>query len=105
MFNWPLGRNSARVNFGLFSVEDYKYKFRFGVIKKDEKDKIYGPQEWLGVDEMNKVGKFDVEMGDIILVKKRNIETEKVLSYEFDIRKYWPNNASGGTSVNMPWTI
>ncbi len=76
-FNWPLGQNLARVEFGLFSVEDQKYEFMFGIIK--EKDKIYGPQKWLNVGEMEKIGKFDIKIEDIIIVKKKEKKTEKIV--------------------------
>ena len=102
-FNWPLGQRSARVGFGLFSIEDPKYEFMFGIIKEKEKDKIYGPQKWLSLEEMEKIGEFDVKMEDIIIVKKKEKKTGKILNYKFDIKKEWPESAFGDTFTNVPF--
>lgn len=107
-FNWPMGTNSsARVKFGAFNAEDPLYLMKVGVIAKADPEHVrWLKSEFLDNQALDNL-EFDVERGDKVVVQKY-FKTDKVTpigNHTWDINKHWPSNASGGTTVDIPWTF
>ncbi len=105
LYNWPPAIESIRIDLGAPNVNDVKYLFRVGIIKKADQSKVYwyGSKKWLTVKEMDKIS-FDVSRGDKILIDKQNIET-KIEEHMglWDTDKEWPLTASGASTTTIPY--
>jgi len=104
-YNWPPGNKYVRISFGMANVEDSKYLFRAGLVKRSAKTKVYwqGPAEWLTHEQLKEI-KFDVERGDLVVVDKQDKDTgETVLRHRWDTEKDWPSEAYGASSTHVPF--
>jgi len=103
MFNCPVGLNAARVDFAVPTVEDSGYKFKFGVIKKTESNKIYGPNIWLSYKELLDVQPFNVNIGDVLIFQRKAFKTNNVQKMKINIKEEWPNSAVNNAMVHVPY--
>lgn len=104
-YNWPPAMNYVRVTLGPANIKDKGYVFRMGVIKKDDKTKIYwqGGAVWLFHEKVRGVT-FDVKRGDNVVVDKKNIETQNFENrILWDTEKRWPDEASGPSTTVIPY--
>ena len=106
LFNWPPGKNSAYVSFNGPTIEDMGYKFRAGIVKKNEKNMTYWLKPgWVFAPDMNKI-KFYINIGDSVVAESGDKESEKAITRSvWDIKEEWPNKAIRGSSVLVPWTF
>ena len=106
LFNWPPGQSSARVSFCGPTVDDLECEFQVGVIKKNKGDKIYLLKPgWVDAKNIHEI-KFDVRIGEKVVVEKKKKGTDEILTRNvWDIEKKWPANASGPSSVSVPWSF
>lgn len=103
-YNWPLGKDSARVSLGIPNVEDVKYEFRVGYIDEQGQGGWLEPG-WVGHDEIVKLDGF-VKRNWKVRIEKRDKATEEiVLRQEIDCVKEWPTEAGGATSVDTGFWI
>lgn len=103
-FNWPPATSSARISFGLPNVEDENYSFNVGVIEASNPNIV----KWLKSEHINSVGvnkmEFDVGRDSKIVVQKLDKNTKAPLGeHIWDVDHYWPPQAVGGTSTEIPW--
>lgn len=110
LYNWPTETNHARISFGSPNVEDPKYLFRIGVIKKGDESKVYwqGPSEWFSVDKPGSAEKivFDVERGDKIILNRKYKDTEEInLNGSWDTDVEWPAEAQGDAVTTIPFYL
>lgn len=104
-YNWPPGNQYASVSLGMVTVEDPKFLFRVGLVKKEDKTKVYwqGPEEWMSSEQVSGV-KFVAESGDLVVVDKKNKETEEiVMKHRWDTAVEWPPEAHGASSTHVPY--
>lgn len=106
LFNWPPGQNSARVSFNGSTIDDIEHEFRVGIIKNNEGNKIYWLKPgWVDSDSVNQI-KFDAYSGEKIIVEKRKKGAPEILTRNmWDIAEKWPAEASGASSVSIPWSF
>ena len=103
-YNWPVGKDSARVSLGMQNVEDPKYQFRIGYID-EQGDGGWIEPGWVNHDEVEKLDGF-IKKGWKIRVEKRDKTTEEVVSrQEVDCVQEWPVEANGATSVDTGFWI
>jgi len=108
LFNWPLGKNSARISLGSVSVDDVHKEFSVGLTPKGKTDAEMGahPAGWVVGDKINDQFTFDVERGDKVTVFSRALGAKKAESkVVIDTDLEWPAEAHGGTSINTGWTF
>ena len=89
---------------GSETVEDMKYKFKVGVVPVGKRDKI----SWLKLDyivnDNDNEFEFYAQKGDIIVVDTI-MKSGKIKRDTWDIQKEWPEEAIGGTSIDVPWNF
>ncbi|MCC7004815.1 hypothetical protein IT397_02775 [Candidatus Nomurabacteria bacterium] len=103
-FNWTLQTDSARVALGMFNIKDKDYEFHVGIVKKEEKNKIYWLKPgWFSCDIKEEIT-FDVRRVDKIVIERKKKKTDKIQKIGmWDIEKEWPPEAHGASFTNVPW--
>ena len=106
LFNWPPGQNSARISFTLSTLEDEKFKFRAGVAKKEDGERIFWlKDDWVDFNILNSF-EFDVGFYDKIIIEKKNKSTGEITyRHIWEIEKEWPAGASNRSQVQKIWVF
>lgn len=107
MYNWPMGtsKNLVTISLNAQTLPDQEYFYRVGVVPKADNTKVawQGETEWISHEDIDKL-KFAAELGDKIVVDKKNIKTEEIGGRcMWNTEEDWPTEANGGTSVSVPF--
>lgn len=105
-FNWPPGKDSVSISFNGPTINDMEYEFRIGIIRKNEKDKIFWLKAgWVSAENIHEI-KFNTRMGEKVIVEKKKKAGKEILTRNiWDIEEEWPEKASGSTSISVPWSF
>jgi len=99
------GKNLTSISLSAQTLSDQEYFYRVGVVPKANNTKVawQGETEWISYEDIGKL-QFAAEMGDKIVVDKKNIQTEKIEGRcMWNTQEDWPTDATGGTSVSVPF--
>lgn len=102
-FNWPTGKDSARVTVGGNSLPDSAFEFRVGVIRESEKDKIYWAKPGWASSEGRDDITIDVARSDKAVVECRVRNGKSIVRNVWDVEEEWPANVSGDTLTVREW--
>jgi hypothetical protein len=103
-YNWPPG--FVRVSMGQANIEDHKYSFRLGVVKKADQKVVFwqGPAEWLAPEQADQI-EVDLERGDIIVLDRKGSDNNIDFRHKWDTEKDWPLEAHGPSSTHVPYYV
>jgi len=103
LYNWPLGKESARVSLGFPNIEDNKYQFRLGIIDCKGSGGWVKPG-WVSSNDAIKLN-ASIEKDWKIRLEKKLGSTDVPVVYEFDCSKDWPSGASGSSCTDTSYWI
>lgn len=99
------GKDLVSISLSAQTLPDQEYFYRVGVVPKTDNTLVdwQGETEWMSHEDIGKL-QFASELGDKIVVDKKNIKTGKIEGRNiWDTQEDWPAGANGGTSVSVPF--
>lgn len=89
----------------MLSDDDLDYEFRVGLVREENPRIIFWLKPGWSDRSTGSDFKFIANIGEIIIVQKRNKKTHKISEVEWNVREKWPSNAQEGSAVASSWTF